>query len=166
MFTLFVFKVLGKNTKVVPIYGHNIFSFFWQTSDAFNFIQTQMSTAVVAVMVWSHLLYKLMEIRCPEQKLFHPVLLLSPPILVVRPRKGSSIILLDLVIRRWRNAFLCPASGSRSPQTLTTAVAIATKWDQCLLRRRGSRTMTDAHCFWKLSILWYFLEKKIILIFS
>lgn len=51
MFTLFVFKVLGKNTKVVPIYGHNIFSFFWQTSDAFNFIQTQMSTAVVAVMV-------------------------------------------------------------------------------------------------------------------
>lgn len=51
MFTLFAFIVLGKNTEVVPIYGHNIFSFFWQTSDAFNFIQTQMSSAVVAVKV-------------------------------------------------------------------------------------------------------------------
>lgn len=60
MFTLFAFIVLGKNTELVPIYGHNIFSFFWQTSDAFNFIQIQMSSAVVAVKVWSHLLSKVM----------------------------------------------------------------------------------------------------------
>lgn len=28
MFTLFASVVLGKNTKVVPIYRHNIFPFF------------------------------------------------------------------------------------------------------------------------------------------
>lgn len=52
MFTLFGFIVLGKNTKVVPIHGHNIFSFFfWQPSDCFNFIQTQTSSAIVALKV-------------------------------------------------------------------------------------------------------------------
>lgn len=97
---------------------------------------------------------------------------LAPP-LVVKPREGSPFVLLDLVIRRSRNAFLCPASGSCYPQTDNCSsrccrVRTVSVQNECRISTAEDRIQDNARytLLLKISNLWYILGKKTILICS
>lgn len=90
MFTLFAFIVLDKNIKVVPIYGHNIFSFFWQPSDCFNLVQTQTSGAVEAGKVCSPIIYNVMQMQVSRTEVVLPCVTVLSPLPCSQPQERIS----------------------------------------------------------------------------